>query len=88
MKNAIKIYNDTNEYRSNDFYLCACILASGMPIKRIERGTGKFMVFVFDDPMHKAEKIITQHWNRKLIISTRTIVDAIRELKTRVHSEI
>lgn len=78
---------DHSEFKSNDFYLCACVLASGIPLKRVERGDGKFMVFVFDDPECKAEQIISDHWDRKLRVPTRQLIDAIHELKTRLHAE-
>lgn len=79
---------DSTEFKSNDFYLCACVLASGLGLKRIEKGQGKFMVFVFDDPLFQAEQIISDHWSRKLLIPTRSLIEAIHELKTRLHSGV
>ena len=76
------------EFKSHDFYLCACVLASGLPLKRVDRGDGKFMVFVFDDPEFRAEQVISDHWDRKLMIPTRRVIDAIHELRTRLHSGI
>lgn len=81
------IENQT-DFKSNDFYLCACVLASGIPLKRVEHGDGKFMIFVFDDPDCKAEQIISDHWDRTLRLPTRQLIDAIHELKTRLHSGV
>lgn len=79
---------DAMEFTSHDFYCCACLLASGMRLKRINRGVGKFVDFVFDDRLNQAQIIIDNHWNRVLQIPTRTLIEAIHELKTRLHSGI
>lgn len=79
---------EATEFKSNDFYLCACVLACGIRLKRVERGEGKFMDFVFDDPECKAEQIIADHWDRRLKIPTRQLIEAIHELKTRLHSGV
>ena len=76
------------EFKSHDFYLSACLLASGFTLKRLESKGDKFVVFVFDDPQEKALMLITNHWNRSNPIQSRDLVEAINELKTRIHSDI
>lgn len=75
-------------YKSNDFYLSAICLAAGLNLLRLERGQGKFAIFVFEDPQKKAPQVISDHWNHKLKISSRSIIEAINELKTRLHSGV
>ncbi|MCM8787535.1 MAG: DUF5659 domain-containing protein [Candidatus Omnitrophica bacterium] len=74
------------EFSTKDFYLSACLLASGLILKRLEKNQNNFMTFVFEDPDNLAEKIIKNHWNRKHKIPTRDLIEAINELKTRIYS--
>lgn len=76
------------EYRSHDFYLSAIVLAAGLQLIRLERGAGKFVDFVFSDPEKKAEQIIANHWNKTLRIPTRSVIEAVNELKTRLYSGV
>lgn len=78
---------DRMEYRTKDFYLASCILASGEELNCLEQGKGNYSVFVFNCLPEKAEQIIADHWSRELILPTRDLVDAINELKTRLHSK-
>lgn len=77
-----------DEFKSRDFYLCAICVASGARLVSVERGDAKFVNFVLDISVEKAEKIITSHWSRKLKIPTRDLIEAINELKTRLHSGV
>ncbi len=72
-------------YKSKDFYISACLLASGLKLIRLEPGTGKFVHFVFDDPKNLAPEIISSHWNRSNRIASRDLIEAINELRTRLH---
>jgi hypothetical protein len=76
------------EFKSNDFYLCACVLASGVRLKRVDWNGGKIATFVFDDPTGQAENTISSHWDRRLALPTRDLIEAIHELKTRIHSGV
>lgn len=73
-------------YKSHDFYLSAVCLAAGLNLMRLERDSGKFVVFVFSDPENNASQIISDHWSRKFKIPSRNVIEAINELKTRLHS--
>lgn len=74
------------EYTTKDFYIGACILASGAQLLRLQRKTDKFVLFVFSISTTKAEEIIRKHWDRTLVLPTRDVIDAIHELKTRIYS--
>lgn len=76
------------EFFSKDFYICSVILAKGINLLRIKKETDKYVFFVFDISPKKAEEIIQQHWNRELILPTRNLIEAIHELKTRIHATI
>ncbi len=75
-----------NLFKSHDFYLSSCLVAAKLPLKRLEKGEGKLVIFVFDDPKHQAEQLISSHWNRTLCLPTRDLIEAINELKTRLYS--
>lgn len=75
-------------FKSHDFYLSAIVLAAGIPLIRLERGTGKFVDFVFSDPEGKAEQILSDHWIKTLRIPTRSVIEAVNELKTRLYTGV
>ena len=76
----------TNEYKTKDFYIGVCMLACGAQLLRLEKATEKITVFVFEVAPVQADEIIKKHWDRKLTLPTRDVVDAIHELKTRLYS--
>jgi hypothetical protein len=73
------------EYQTKDFYLSACLVASGTPLHRIEKIDYKTSCFIFNISESKAEEIFNLHWQRKLTLPTRDIIEAINELKTRMY---
>lgn len=75
-------------FTSKDFYISACLLASGLKLIELQKEEDKLFVFVFDDSEGKAEEIIKNYWNRTHKIPTRDLIEAINELKTRIHSGI
>lgn len=77
----------TNQYRSTDFYLTACILASGYPlVKVVPTQTSKLEFVIATSPV-EADKLIQKHWSRDLVLPSRSFVDAIKELKTRMYQQ-
>jgi len=81
--------NETElSYKTKDFYIAACILASDIVLLRLTKETSKFVFFVFDISPIKAEQIIQKHWDRKLMLPTRNLIEAIHELKTRIHATL
>lgn len=79
---------ETQLFKSHDFYLSAICLAVGLNLIRLERDSGKFVTFVFYDPQNKANQIISDHWSRKCRVPSRDIIEAINELKTRMYNKI
>lgn len=77
-----------NTFKSNDFYTCAVCVACGAKLLSIEKTSHDFVNFVLNITPQEAQKIIKDHWNRELNIPTRDLVEAINELKTRLHSGV
>lgn len=73
-------------YKSQDFYLTAICIGAGLNLVQLERDNGKFITFVLNDPNNEAPEIISKHWNRQFKIPSRDIIEAINELKTRMHN--
>lgn len=77
---------DVNSYKTKDFYISAAILAYGIPLLKLETYQNGVYLFVFGTSESSAEQIISSYWNRSLKLSARDFVDAINELKTRIHN--
>lgn len=75
------------EYKTKDFYLSACLLAYGIPLLKLESIGNNIYYFVFGTSEKSAEQIIQSYWDRSLKLPVRNFVEAINELKTRIHSE-
>ncbi|OGG34845.1 hypothetical protein A2363_00180 [Candidatus Gottesmanbacteria bacterium RIFOXYB1_FULL_47_11] len=73
------------EYETKDFFLSACILATGAKITKVIRQEDKTCVFVFNITPDSAKEIIRKHWNNELLLPTRSLIDAIHELKSRIY---
>jgi len=76
------------EVKLSDFYQSVILKAVGFPLLRLERGKGKFVTFVFDDPEHKAEEVLRGYWAREIRIEARSLIETINELKTRIHAGV
>lgn len=72
------------EYKTKDFYLSVCLLASGIR-PRLQKINHKTYLFIFSNENGQAEELIEKHWNRKLLIPSRDLIDAVAELKTRIY---
>jgi hypothetical protein len=78
----------TKEFKLSDFYQSVILKTIGFPLIRLERGQGKFVVFVFDDSSHRAEITLNDYWNRKTSVVARDLIENINELRTRLHERI
>ena len=79
---------DVNIYKTKDFYLSAALLAYGIPLMRLETSGNGIYFFVFGTLETSAEQVITSYWDRSLKLPVRDFVEAINELKTRIHQGI
>ena len=78
--------NGRDHFVSKDFYLVAVCLAAGCSLKLLNHDRGNFVRFVLEESSSKCEQIISKHWSGELKVSSRKLVEAINELKTRLHS--
>ncbi len=74
------------EYRSRDFYISASLLAKGVPLIRLDKEGENTFLFVFNISPEEAKKLIQDHWNKQLLVASRDLIEAINELKTRLHN--
>jgi hypothetical protein len=74
-------------FQTKDFYISCCLLSAGLELIKLKRGDNKFTTFIFADPENKANQIISDHWQRKLVLPSKDIISAISELKTRLYSK-
>jgi hypothetical protein len=79
---------NNREFRINDFYQAVILKTVGFPLLRLERGNGKFVTFVFDDPEYKAEEVLEKYWQREIKVIARDLVESINELKSRIYSGV
>ncbi len=77
--------NNGITFQSRDFYLSACLRAAGATLTHLEPIDSKTYLFHFDISPLQANNLIEQHWNGKLVLPTKAVIDAINELKTRLH---
>lgn len=75
-------------WQSHDFYLCAICIAFGASLISLEKGNDRFVTFTLGISPDEAEKVISMHWSRELKLPTRNLIEAINELKTRLHSGV
>jgi predicted DNA-binding protein with PD1-like motif len=78
--------NKNIEYKLQDFYVACVLKTVGFKLLRLEKSTGRFFLFVFDDSEELAEYFISQYWNRQIEVCARDLIETINELKTRLHS--
>ena len=76
------------EYRSRDFYLTCICMASGCKLEHLEKLSGNLVEFVFQEQAEKCTEIISRHWAGELKVNSKKIVEAIVELKTRLHNRV
>lgn len=73
---------------TKDFYLTAVCMASGCKLIRLKRNSNDLVDFILKEPADICIPIITEHWAGSLKVSSKKIIEAINELKTRIHSNV
>lgn len=79
---------DLSKYKSNDFYLSAVCMSAGCHLESLNRENRDFVEFVFKDSPDKCISIISKHWTGTLKVSSKKLIEAINQLKTRIHSNV
>ena len=75
-------------FKNRDFYTTAVCIASGAKLIGLERNSNDFASFILNISPKEGEQIIAKHWSRELKIPSRDLIEAINELKTRLHSGV
>ena len=81
-----KNMENTQEYKSSDFYQAVVLKTVGFPLIRLERSGGQRFFFVFIDSNFTAQKTIEKYWNHEIKVDAKEFIENINELKTRIHS--
>lgn len=76
------------EFKTNDFYQAVIIKTVGLPLLRLEKSSGRYFNFVFDDSQGTAQEIIERYWNRKVEVIARDLIENISELKSRIYAGV
>jgi hypothetical protein len=80
--------NTNNLFYTQDFYISCVLKSAGLQLQNIIRNNTGKATFVFGNPSQIAESTIQKHWNRELQVISLDLVEAINQLKTRIHSGI
>lgn len=75
-------------YVTKDFYLVCILLTTKLQLIQIVRNESGIATFVFAYPNEIAETTIKKHWNRELQVISLDLVEAINQIKTRIHSGV
>lgn len=75
-------------YITKDFYLTAVCMSAGCTLLRLERNPNDLVDFVLKESPETCIPIIAEHLAGTLKVSSKKMVEAINELKTRIHSRV
>lgn len=73
-------------YCSKDYYLSSVLVAAGCQLSHLAKNDNGVFDFVFNESPEKCNEIINSYWSSNLKVDARTLIGAINELKTRIHS--
>lgn len=77
-----------NQFPTQDFYLSCVLKAAGLQLQNLIRNSNGKVTFVSANPNQIAETTIQKHWNKELKVISLDLVEAINQLKTRIHSGV
>lgn len=78
---------DIKEFSTRDMYLAACFMAEGVKYLRSDRTDPRKLQFIFEDN-GEIERINSQWANATLVVSATSMADALRRIKSLIHSEV
>ncbi len=80
--------NTNNSFHTQDYYISCVLKSAGLQLQTIIRNSNGKATFVFGNPNQIAEVTIQKHWNRELQVISLDLVEAINQIKTRIHSGV
>ena len=63
-------------------------MAAGLKLRQLNRLNNKLVEFIFDHSPKEVEAIIQSHWDRSLLVASKDLVEAIKELKARLYERV
>lgn len=84
----MKLRNNMKPFFTQDFYISCVLKSAGLQLQNLIRNSNGKVTFVFANPNQIAETTIQKHWNKELKITSLDLVEAINQLKTRIHSGV
>ncbi|MFA6016800.1 MAG: DUF5659 domain-containing protein [Patescibacteria group bacterium] len=75
-------------FSTQDFYISCVLKAAGLQLQNLIHNSNGKVTFVFGNPNQIAETTIQKHWNKELRVISLDLVEAINQLKTRIHSGV
>ncbi len=77
-----------NQFSTQDFYISCVLKSAGLQLQNLIRNSNGKVTFVFGNPNQIAEITIQKHSNKELKVISLDLVEAINQLKTRIHSGV
>lgn len=75
-------------WKSSDFYLCVCVLASGIEVVNMERTEPKRVLFTLNCSKEEGDEIVANHWSGNLCLPTKKVIEATNQLKTMIYQSV
>lgn len=63
-------------------------MAAGLKLRQLNRLNNKLVEFIFDHSPEDVENTIQSHWDRSLLVASKDLVEAIKELKARLYERV
>ena len=81
--------DDTKDdsYRTFDIGCAAALMAAGIIMKEMDRTDPRRAEFIFARTL-KVEKLASDYFNDKLVVSARKLFDSMKTLKSRLYGNI
>lgn len=77
-----------SQISTKDFYQASLLYALGFPLVGLNRPSGDFVVFTFEDPEFKGEILLDEYWNGGVMVDAKKLISSIKELKNRMYSRM
>jgi hypothetical protein len=77
-----------NKFSTKEFYLACWLHSKGLRLIEIKKIDGNNRCeFVFEDSKER-EKLVKEYWDNTGLISPKTLISSIKELKNRLYAEV
>ncbi len=77
-----------NQFKTSDLYLASAFIADGHRVSELRPINHKSVEFVFSISPKEAQELADKYWDKSLVVPARALVEAMNELKTRIHNRV